>query len=71
MLRVIPYTCNHIIQYGEKSPLFHQAKTWKEMSRTRYTNLAIFLHMRVAIKAMFDSLSFAIQAFDFELYYIC
>jgi hypothetical protein len=70
MLPVIPDKCNHIIYYGKKD-LSLQAKAWKETSRTRYTNLAASCTSELQFKAMFDSLSLALQAFDFELYYIC
>ena len=51
--------------------LSYQAKTRKESSSTIYTVLAVFCACELPFKARFDRLSFAIYAFDFDLYYIC
>jgi hypothetical protein len=66
---LIPYIC--IVSFDMAKKLPHQAKTRKETSRAVYTSQAVFCACELPFKAMFDSLSFVKQAFDFELYYIC
>jgi hypothetical protein len=57
-----------IVSFNMAKKLSYQEKTQKDTSCTVHIILAVFWPCELPFIAMFDSLSFSKQAFDFELY---